>query len=113
MTWCGRCRREGKTCRSCRQRWARAWKLVREDGRTVPEAAGLMRLPDRRVELFIALEEDRRDVLRHKVDRIPTERLRAFIDEEFARDPELTLAELAHRLSMAEIDMLRQFGYTE
>jgi hypothetical protein len=84
---------------------------VHEDGHSVAETARVMGLSRRRVELFVALEEDRRDVLRHRLDSIPTQRLRAFIAEEFARDPELTHAELAHRLGMAEIDMLRQFGY--
>jgi hypothetical protein len=70
-----------------------------------------MRLSSARVELFVALEEDRRDVRRYRRRSISTEQLRAFIDQELAKDCELTLAELAHRLSMTEIDLLRQFGY--
>jgi hypothetical protein len=92
-------------------RRARAWRLVVENGHSIADAARIMRVPYRRVELFVALERDRREVQRHRGDSIPTERLRAFIDAEFARDPGLTPAELAHRLGMAEIDLLRQFGY--
>jgi hypothetical protein len=84
---------------------------VHEHGHTILETARLMQLSRSRVELFVELEADRREVQRMRSNSIPTERLRAFIDSEFAKDSELTHAELARRLDMAEIDLLRQFGY--
>ena len=35
----------GRTCNACVQRRHRAWKLVDRDGRTIDEAAAVMRLP--------------------------------------------------------------------
>ena len=84
---------------------------MRECGLTTMEAARLMRLPKARVELFVVLEDDRHETESLRRNSIPTERLRAFIEAERVKDPELTYAELAHRLGMAEIDLLCQFGY--
>jgi hypothetical protein len=49
--------------------------------------------------------------LHYRRNSIPTERVRAFIDAEIAKDPERTHAELAHRMNMAEVDLLRHLGY--
>ena len=108
---CPRCEKERRTCKSCVQRRRRAWQLVDRQGHTIREAAHLMRLSPTRVELFVVLERDRLDLLRHRRNSIPTERLRAFIDANLARDPDLTHAELAHHLNMAHVDFERQFGY--
>jgi len=64
------------------------------------------------VRALIAEERDRRDLRRFKLDSIPTARVRALLESELARDPELTRAEVAHWLNMRQADFDRQLGYT-
>jgi hypothetical protein len=71
-----------------------------------------MELPVRVVRSFVAEERDRRDLRRYKIDSIPTTRVRAFLERELERDPELTRAEVAHWMNMRQADFDRQLGYT-
>jgi len=100
-----------RTCRSCTQRRLRVWRLVDVDGLTGEEAAGRVGLSIRRVRVLVAHERDRRELEQFKLNSIPTARVRGFLKRELDRDPELTRAELAHRLGMHQADLDRQLGY--
>lgn len=99
------------TCRSCAQRRKHAWRLTTEHGLSYEQAAQRMGLTPQQVRLLAEKERDRLDLKQYKLDTIPTERVRAFVEQAMARDPELTRAELARRLGMREIDLDRQLGY--
>ena len=70
-----------------------------------------MRMTPEQVRLLVAQERDRQDLARYRLNMIPTERVRAFLDHELARTPELNRAEVAHYLDMKQIDLDRQLGY--
>jgi hypothetical protein len=91
----------------------RAWRLVDHEGRTVDEAAEIMGLPTARVRVLVAHERDRLALSQYRVDSIPTERARAFLEREMQRDPALTRAEIAHRMNIGPADFDRQLGYAE
>lgn len=107
---CPRCN-GGGTCASCAQRRKRAWRLVTVDGLSHEDAAARMRLTPEQVRLLAAQERDRQDLARYRLNMIPTERVRAFLEREQKRDPRLTRAEVAHYLDMKQIDLERQLGY--
>jgi transposase len=107
---CSRCERGG-TCRSCGQRRRRAWRLVAVEGLSYRNAAERMGLTPERVRLLVAQERDHRDLERFKLNFIATENVRAFVERELQRDPELTHAKLAEFLGMRQIDLERQLGY--
>ena len=75
------------------------------------QAAKRMRLTHGRVRLLAAQERDYQDLKRYKLDLLSTERVRAFVERELERNPELTRAELARYLDMQQIDLDRQLGY--
>jgi hypothetical protein len=110
---CARCEETGRTCNACVQRRQRAWALVDRDGRTIDEAAAVMRLPSARVRMLVAHERDRLELAEHRINSIPTERARAFLEREMERDPSLTRAEVAHRMNMNQADFDHQFGYAD
>jgi hypothetical protein len=85
--------------------------LVEKRGFSYEQAADRMRLPPARVRLLVAQERDHRDLEQYKVNQIPAERVRSFLEREFERNPGLTRAELAHYLNMQQIDLDRQLGY--
>jgi DNA-binding transcriptional regulator LsrR (DeoR family) len=89
----------------------RASRLVDHEGRTVDEAARIMSLPAARVHVLLAHERDRLELVEYRLDSIPTERARSFLDRELKRDPTLTRAEIAHRMNMNQADLDRQLGY--
>lgn len=107
---CPRCDGAG-TCASCGQRRKCAWRLVTINGLSYEETAIRMRLTPARVRLLVAQERDRQDLERYRLNVIPTERVRAFLECEQARNPGLTRAEVAHYLDMKQIDLDRQLGY--
>ena len=107
---CSRCN-GGGTCASCAQRRKRAWRVVTVEGLSYEEAAARMRLTPEQVRLLVSQERDRQDLARYRLNVIPTERVRAFLEREQQRDPRLTRAELAHYLDMKQIDLDRQLGY--
>jgi hypothetical protein len=102
---------ENRTCRSCTQRRLYVWRLVDVDGLSCEEAAARVGLSARRVRVLVAYERDRRELEGFKLDSIPTVRAQAFLERELKRDPELTRAELAHRLRTRQADLDRQLGY--
>ena len=107
---CPRCN-GGGTCASCAQRRKRAWRLVTVEGLSYQDAAARMRLTPEQVRLLVAQERDRQELARYRLNLIPTERVRAFLEHEQQRSPGLTRAELAHYLDMNQIDLDRQLGY--
>jgi hypothetical protein len=108
---CARCEDTGRTCNACVQRRHRAWRLVDRDGRTIEEAAAVMRLPAAAVRVLVAHERDRLELAEHRINSIPTARVRAFLEREMERDPSLTRAEVAHRMNMNQADFDHQLGY--
>jgi len=78
---------------------------------TYAEAARRLGVSPGRVRLLVAQERDYQDLKRYKLDLIPTERVRIFLERELARTPGLTRAEIAHYLNMQQIDLDRQLGY--
>jgi hypothetical protein len=108
---CARCEDTGRTCNACVQRRHRAWKLVDRDGRTIEEAAAVLRLPAATVRVLVAHERDRLELAEHRINSIPTARARALLEREMERDPSLTRAEVAHRMNMNQADFDRQLGY--
>ena len=107
---CSRCD-GGGTCASCAQRRKRAWRLVAVAGLSYEEAAARMQLTPEQMRLLVSQERDRQDLARYRLNMIPTERVRAFLEREQKRDPRLTRAEVAHYLDMKQIDLDRQLGY--
>jgi DNA-binding transcriptional regulator LsrR (DeoR family) len=91
----------------------RAWRLVNHEGRTIDEAAQIMGLPAARVRVLVAHERDRLELVEYRIDSIPTERARSFLDRELERNPTLTRAEIAHRMNMDQVDLDRQLGYAK
>jgi hypothetical protein len=110
---CARCEETGRTCNACVQRRHRAWQLVDRDGWTIDEAAAVMCLPAARVRVLVAQERDRLELAEHRINSIPIERARAFLEREMERDPSLTRAEVAHRMNMSQADFDHQFGYAD
>ena len=76
-------------------------------------AAARMRLTPAQVRLLVLRERDHQDLQRFKLDLIPTERVRALIDRELARDPFLSRAELAVWMEMPQIEFDRRVGYAQ
>jgi hypothetical protein len=106
---CARCVKTGRTCPSCVQRRRRAWSLVRERGETVEMAAAIMRLRPERVQELVAEEDDRRELQSFKCDSIPVWLTQTVIEDALARDPCLTVGEIAHWLDMPQADFERAF----
>jgi hypothetical protein len=109
VQFCGRCAETGRTCASCVQRRRRAWSLVTEQGETFETAARIMGLESHRVRELVAAENDRRELNSLRCDSIPVHRTQSVITEALARDPELTIGEIAHWLEMRQADFERAF----
>lgn len=106
---CARCVESGRTCPSCVQRRRYVWSLVKERGETFQSAARIMSLPVERVRRLVAEEEDRRELARFRCDSIPVQLTRQVIADALAKDPDLTVAEIAHWLDMRQADFERAF----
>jgi hypothetical protein len=91
------------------QRRRHAWSLVQERGETIESAAIIMGLARARVSELVVQEDDRRELANFKCDSIPVHLTRAVIAEALARDPGLTIGEIAHWLNMGQIDFERAF----
>jgi hypothetical protein len=86
-----------------------AWTLVEKRGHTIEQAALILKLPPIRVRALVEEEADRRELRSFKCDSIPVALTRAVIDEALARDPHLTLADIARWLDMRQVDFERAF----
>jgi hypothetical protein len=102
---------DSQACRSCTQRRLYVCRLVDVDGLTYEEAAERVGVTARRVRVLAGYERDRQELEQFKLDSIATARVRAFLERELKRNPELTRAELAHRLCVQQADLDRQLGY--
>jgi hypothetical protein len=106
---CPRCAETGRTCPSCVQRRRYAWSLVNERGQSFESAARVMKLDPQRVRELVAQESDRRELEHFKCDSIPVALTRVVIAQALARDPDLTLADVARWLDMRQVDFERTF----
>jgi len=106
---CRPCEESGRTCASCVQRRRYAWSLVTERGETFETASGIMSLQPGRVRELVAEERDRRELNSLRCDSIPVQRTQSVIADALARDPELTIGEIAHWLEMRQADFERAF----
>jgi hypothetical protein len=68
-----------------------------------------MGLEPGRVRELVAEETDRRELGRFRCDSIPVHLTREVIAEALARDPQLTIGEIAHWLDMQQADFERAF----
>jgi hypothetical protein len=106
---CERCAETGRTCASCVQRRRYAWSLVTERGETFEAAGGIMDLESYRVRELVAAENDRRELRSLRCDSIPVLRTQSVIADALARDPDLTIGEIARWLDMHQADFERAF----
>ena len=106
---CTACATSGRTCPSCVQRRRRAWLLVSEQGESHEAAARVMGLSPAKVKELVAEEADRRELRSLRCDSIPVQLTRSVVEEALARDPDLTLGEIAHWLDMRQADFERAF----
>ena len=106
---CERCAETGRTCASCVQRRRYAWSLVTEQGETFEVAGRIMGLESYSVRELVAAENDRRELNSLRCNSIPVQRTQSVIAEALARDPELTIGEIAHWLDMRQADFERAF----
>jgi hypothetical protein len=68
-----------------------------------------MGLSPARVRVFVAEEEDRRDLLSLRCDWISVHLTRMAVEVALGRDPDLTIGEIAHWLDMRQADFERAF----
>ena len=106
---CERCTESGRTCASCVQRRRHAWSLVTERGETCESAGRIMDLEPGRVHELVAEERDRRELNSLRCNSIPVQRTQSVIAAALARDPDLTIGEIAHWLEMHQADFERAF----
>jgi hypothetical protein len=106
---CERCAETGRTCASCVQLRRHAWSLVTEQGETFEAAGRIMGLESYRVRELVAAENDRRELNSWRCNSIPVQRTQSVIAEALARDPDLTIVEIAHWLEMRQADFERAF----
>ncbi len=72
-------------------------------------AARVMGLSPAKVRELVAEEADRRELRSLRCDAIPVQLTRSVVEEALARDPDLTLGEIAHWLDMRQADFERAF----
>lgn len=106
---CTRCRTTGRTCPACVQRRRYAWSLINECGHTIEQTATLLKLSPGRVRRLVEQEADRRELRSLKCDSVPVALTRAVIHEALARDPYLTLADIARWVDMRQVDFEQAF----
>ena len=106
---CERCMETGRTCASCVQRRRYAWSLVTEQGETLEATGRIMGLKSDRVRELVAAETDRRELNSLRCNSIPIQLTKSVITDALARDPELTIGEIAHWLEMRQADFERAF----
>ena len=106
---CACCAEAGRTCPSCVQRRRYAWALVTERGETFETAGRIMDLAPERVRELMAQESDRRELNSLRCNSIPVQLTRSVIADALARDPDLTIGEIAHWLDMRAADFERAF----
>jgi hypothetical protein len=91
------------------QRRLYAWSLVTERGETFETAGRIMNLAPERVRELVAQEADRLELRSLRCDSIPVGLTRSVVEDALARDPDLTIGEIAHWLDMRQADFERAF----
>ena len=69
----------------------------------------MMGLAPERVHALVQEERHRRDLGSLRCDSIPVELTRSVVEQALARDPDLSISDLAHWLEMAQADFERAF----
>jgi hypothetical protein len=82
---------------------------VNEGRETLESAARIMGLAAGRVRALVEEESHRRELGAFKCDSIPVELTRSVVEQALARDPDLSVADLARWLEMAQADFERAF----
>jgi hypothetical protein len=82
---------------------------VTEQGETFEMAGRIMGLEAYRVRELVAAENDRRELNTLRCNSISVQRTQSVIAEALARDPDLTIVEIAHWLEMHQADFERAF----
>jgi hypothetical protein len=106
---CLRCLGTRRRCPSCVQRRRYAWSLVTQRGETFETAGRILNLAPDRVRQLVAEESDRQELESFRCDSIPVQFTRAAVTDALARDPDLTIGEIAHWLDMRQADFERAF----
>ncbi len=106
---CARCAETRRTCPSCVQRRRYAWSLVTEQGETIESASRIVGLTSERVHALVEEEGRRRELGSLRCDSIPVALTKAVVEQALARDPDLTIADIARWLDMAQADFERAF----
>jgi hypothetical protein len=106
---CRRCAETRRTCASCVQRRRYAWSLVTERGEAFETVGRIMDIAPDRVRELVAAENERRELNHLRCDSIPVQRTQSVIADALARDPDLTIGEIAHWLEMRQADFERAF----
>ena len=83
--------------------------MVSERGETFETAARIMGLAPERVRRLVEEEGDRRELESLRCDSIPVALTRSVVEDALARDPDLTIGEIAHWLDMRQADFERAF----
>ena len=89
---------------------------MNEGEETVERVATIMGLTADRVSALVEEESHRRELGNLKCDSVPVELTRSMVEQALARDPDLTIADMARWLEMAQADFERAFlgkGNTE
>jgi len=76
---------------------------------SLERAARLLGLERERVRELVAAEQDRRELRSLRCDSIPVQRTQAVIADALARDPDLTVADIARWMEMPHADFERSF----
>jgi hypothetical protein len=78
-------------------------------GESLETVARAMHLSPMRVRELVAEERDRRELASLRCDSIPVQWTKSVIADALARDPDLTIGEIAHWLDMQQADFERAF----
>jgi hypothetical protein len=108
---CPRCA-PGAVCASCAARRRLIRRLVDVEGESLEHAASRMRLSARFARELLTEERERRDLALHRSDFVDNAPIRALYERRLAREPELTLPELARLADIpCETYLARMLGY--
>ncbi len=81
-----------------------------EEGQSIKDIASKMRLTVPRTERYVEEEELARDLLGHRCDHVPVERIRTLYEQRLEEDPSLNQSVLAREAKLDRTDLLRALG---
>jgi len=91
------------------QRRRHAWTLVMQRQESLETASRILGVDPESVQELVAAEQDRRELRSLRCDSIPVQRTQSVIADALARDPSLSIAEIARWLDMRQADFERAF----